>query len=215
MNIENWMQEYCRRMKITFGDRICFIGLQGSRARAEAHDQSDIDVVCILDHLQMEDIHSYREALKDIEHRELVCGFLSGRTELEHWETSELFQFYHDTLPFVGNLDMLLEHIDDESVIRAVRIGAGNIYHGCVHNMVHARNTQVLIELYKAAAFVLRAVCYRKHRRYIRSSAELMGLLDGREKEILITSRFLKSGGEVDFDAMSETLLLWAQSILA
>ena len=42
-----------------------------------------------------------------------------------------------------------------------------------------------------------------------------MGLLDGREKEILITSRFLKSGGEADFETMSETLLLWAQSILA
>ena len=49
MEIENWMKQYCGAVRAAFGDRVRYIGLQGSRGRGEAGPDSDIDVVCILD----------------------------------------------------------------------------------------------------------------------------------------------------------------------
>ena len=35
MEIENWMKQYCGAVRAAFGDRVRYIGLQGSRGRGE------------------------------------------------------------------------------------------------------------------------------------------------------------------------------------
>ena len=49
--MKTWMEAFIRRMRQAFGDRLAFVGLQGSRARGEATPKSDIDVVVVLDRL--------------------------------------------------------------------------------------------------------------------------------------------------------------------
>ena len=51
-----WMSLLRDRLLESFGDRVIFIGLQGSRARGEAHDDSDIDAVVVLDTVSMDDL---------------------------------------------------------------------------------------------------------------------------------------------------------------
>ena len=46
--IYNWLEKYVHEVVSTFGYRIWFIGVQGSYARGEATEESDIDVVLIL-----------------------------------------------------------------------------------------------------------------------------------------------------------------------
>lgn len=53
-----------------FGSRIWFIGLQGSYGRNEASEQSDIDVVLILDQVSAEDLHTYGKVLDSLPARE-------------------------------------------------------------------------------------------------------------------------------------------------
>lgn len=48
-SIDEWMEKYISAVQNQFHDRIWFLGLQGSYGRGEATDQSDIDVVLILD----------------------------------------------------------------------------------------------------------------------------------------------------------------------
>ena len=43
---------------------------------------------------------------------------------------------------------------DESAVNRAIKIGACNIFHGCVHNMLHEKSEDILRGLYKSAAFV-------------------------------------------------------------
>ena len=81
MEIENWMKQYCGAVRAAFGDRVRYIGLQGSRGRGEAGPDSDIDVVCILDTCALRDLETYRAAVADLpdrveEHlrRESCCG---------------------------------------------------------------------------------------------------------------------------------------------
>ncbi len=206
IDITAWMQDFLQTLNVAFGDRICFVGLQGSYGRGEATETSDIDVVVILDELSAMDIQTYHRMLDTLPHRELICGFLSGKNELLNWEPSDLFQFYHDTSPIKGNLDELLTVIDETAVKRAIKIGACNIYHGCVHNMLHEKSDEILQGLYKSASFVVQAIVFKQTGKYIKHQKELISAAAPDEQTIINTFLNLKNGDTVDFNLMSEIL---------
>ena len=210
IEISSWMNSFLKHLNETFGDRVWFVGLQGSYGRGEATETSDIDMVVILDELSASDIEVYRSMLDQCPHRELLCGFLSGKEELLNWEASDLFQFYHDTKPIQGSLDGLLPLLDTAAVIRAIRIGACNIYHGCVHNMLYERSEEILKGLYKSASFVVQAISFLQTGRYTSHQRELLEIVLPDEQVIVKTFLGLKDGSEVDFQNMSETLFNWA-----
>ena len=206
--ISGWVQQFLAALDDTFGARVWFAGLQGSLARGEGTADSDIDMVVILETLSPGDIGRYGQMLDTLPHRERICGFLSGREELLNWDPADLFQFYHDTTPIRGSLAELELRLD---VDRAIKMGVCAIYHGCVHNMLHGQSGEVLRELYKAASFAVRAICFRQTGRYVRRQAELRKYLAPAEREIVNCFMKIKMGEEVDFDGMSETLFHWAQ----
>lgn len=210
VEISSWMNSFLKTLNETFGDRVWFVGLQGSYGRGEATETSDIDMVVILDELSASDIGVYNSMLDRCPNRELLCGFLSGKEELLNWEPSDLFQFYHDTKPIQGSLDALMPLIDTAAVVRAIRIGACNIYHGCVHNMLYEKNEEILRGLYKSASFVVQAISFLQTGRYTRHQRELLEVVLPDEQVIVKICLALKSGGTVDFQNMSETLFAWA-----
>ena len=187
--------------------------MQGSYGRGEATETSDIDVVVILDQLRTNDLKAYREMLDTMPNRELVCGFISGKDELLNWETSDLFQFYYDTTPIIGTLDCLLEKIDKQAVKRAIKIGACNIYHACVHNFIHEKSDDILRSLYKSAVFVLQAAYFYETGKYIKSKTELQNAINP-PSAVLQTALNLKNGADVKFEEMSELLLNWAKAVI-
>ena len=129
-------------------------------ARGEAREDSDIDTVLVLDRLEASDLAALREALAPLPERGKLCGFVSGRAELLAWEPGELFQFYHDTRPVLGSLDFLLPLLNREAALSSVRTGAGAVYHGCAHYLLHGGAPEELEALQKAAFFTLRALCW-------------------------------------------------------
>ena len=211
IDINVWMNDFIQRLNDVFAGRVWFVGLQGSYGRSEATESSDIDVVVILNELSASDIQTYNEMLDNLPHRELICGFLSGKDEILNWEPSDLFQFYHDTTPIKGTLDDLLPLIDNAAIDRAIKMGAGNIYHGCVHNMLHEKSDEILKGLYKAASFVVQAIVFKQTGNYIKHQSQL--LQEASTEEQLITETFLKykNGEAVDFNEASLTLFEWAK----
>jgi len=59
-------------------------------------------------------------------------------------------------------------------VNRAIKIGACNIYHGCVHNMLYEKNAEMVSGLYKSAAFVVQAICFKETGSFVRSQKDLL-----------------------------------------
>ena len=211
INITTWLDGFLKALHDTFGNRVWFVGLQGSYGRGEATETSDIDVVVILDELSASDIHKYNTMLDTLPHRELICGFVSGKNELLNWEPSDLFQFYYDTTPIKGSLDEFLTVIDGAAIDRAIKIGACNIYHGCVHNMLHEKSEDILRGLYKSASFVVQAIAFKQTGKYIKHQKDLLGVVSADERRIIETFLKLKNGEAVEFDTMSEELFVWAK----
>ena len=211
IDITVWMQTFLQRLHETFGDRVWFVGLQGSYGRGEATETSDIDVVVIWDELSAMDIQAYNDRLDTLPYRDLICGFLSGKSEILNWEPSDLFQFCNDTTPIKGSLDQIVALVDESAVNRAIKIGACNIFHGCVHNMLYEKNEDILRGLYKSASFIVQAIAFKQTGNYIRQQKDLLPVVSSDERAIVETFVNLKHGGTVEFHKMSETLFVWSK----
>ena len=211
IEITDWTNTFLSALNDQFGDRVWFVGLQGSFARGEATETSDIDVVVILDELSAMDIQTYNNMLDTLSHRELICGFLSGKKEIMNWEPSDLFQFCHDTTPIKGSLDEVMAVIDENAVDRAIKVGACNIYHGCVHNMLHEKSEDILRGLYKSASFVMQAIVFKRTGNYISHQKKILQAVSSDERTIVENFMKLKNGGTVEFKLLSETLLTWSK----
>ena len=214
IDIKIWIDDFLTALNKCFGDRVWFVGLQGSYARGEATENSDIDVVVILENLSASDIAGYNNMLNGLNHRDLICGFFSGKNEVLNWEPSDLFQFYYDTKPIIGSLDELLPLIDDETVDRAIKVGACNIYHGCVHNMLFDKSEEILKGLYKSASFVIQAIAFKKTGKYITYQKDLSEVVSYDEKIIIDTFLKLKTGEKVNFETISEALFNWVKKCI-
>ena len=211
IDITTWMTNFLQALNHRFENRVWFVGLQGSYGRGEATETSDIDIVVILDELSAMDIQDYHDMLDVLPHRELICGFLSGKKEIVNWEPSDLFQFCHDTTPIKGSLDEVMAVVDESAVNKAIKIGACNIFHGCVHNMLYEKSEDVLRGLYKSASFVVQAIAFKQTGNYISRQKDLLQVISADERSIVETFLNLKNGGAVEFNLMSETLFAWSK----
>ena len=211
IDITAWIDGFSKALNDTFEGRVWFVGLQGSYGRGEATETSDIDVVVILDELSALDIGEYHAMLDTLPHRELICGFLAGKEEICNWDLADLFQLFYDTEPIRGSLGILQSLLDDTAVSRAIKMGACNIYHGCVHNMLYNKSEKILKGLYKTASFVVQAICFQQTGKYIRRQKELLPIVAPDERVIVETFMDLKNGGPVDFQKMSEILFVWSK----
>ncbi|MBR4080479.1 MAG: nucleotidyltransferase domain-containing protein [Clostridia bacterium] len=215
MDIQAWMTGYTDAVQAVFPGRVRFIGLQGSRGRGEARPDSDIDAVLILDRLEDADLETYAALLDKLPYRELICGFTAGMDELATWEKFDLIQLILDTTPFVGSLDELMATVAREDWMRAVRIGAGNIYHICNHNRLHGKKPRTAARLYKDAVFVLQAKGWLETGIYARRLDELIPLLSGEDAAVAQCALSLRHGGEApSLEVMSAQLRAWAASQL-
>ena len=217
VDIESWSAELTEKLRGAYGDKLLFVGLQGSYGRKEATPDSDIDVVVILKDLAAADLDRYRALLAEMPNGALACGFISGERELLSWMPSELFLLYFDTEPLYGSLGFLCRLFGEGAAAEAVRSGACAIYHGCCHNYLYERSAGVLAALYKSAFFVLRAKYFCENGLYVKKRAELAGLLAGDDLAVLEAWIALRPEdcGDAEFIAASGRLLDWSSEVIA
>lgn len=214
---KEWLKNFAEEIKKGFENRVEFIGLQGSHGRGEASEESDIDIVVILDRVGIEDLKKYDEIISQMEDREKICGFISGKEELICWEKADAFQFYYDTEPLVGNIDFLLPTIKKSDIRRAVLVGSCNVYHMCGHNILHEKDLEILFSLYKAASFVLQAKYYYETGRYIKKKADLLPKLSEENRKILriyMEIKKIENISEEQFFNYSAELFNWSGSLI-
>ena len=215
VNIKVWMGELAEKLTGRFGDRLLFLGLQGSYGRGEAGEDSDIDVVTVLDRVELADLDEYRAAVRGMPEGEKACGFLCGAAELKSWPKYDLCQLARDVRAYRGELGPLLPPLGREDLAQAAAIGASGIYHAAVHTYLYAPKDNwlgFLKEAHKGAFFTLRALYELRTGESVRAKRNLLPRLSGDEREILAYS-LLHTQEEPE--AAFARLLRWSAAAMA
>lgn len=210
--MKKWLDNFKSVMLNAFKERVVFIGIQGSYGRDEATENSDIDVVVILDNFTYQDLKKYDDSISKLEKREKICGFVSGKQELSNWNAADLFQFYYDTNAIYGDLSWLSGRIRRDDAWRSCKADVCNIYHGCVHNAIHEKDVNILKALYKEATFALQAKYYYNKGKYVRRIHELAEYLT--DIDAIVINNYFDKVYEKNFELASEQLMNWAGDII-
>ena len=153
--LSSYLDQLISECRSVFGDRLLYVGLQGSYLRGEANENSDIDVMLVLDRLTVEDMHAYKSILKRIGYYEKSCGFICGRDELMRWNPLETCQLRHTTKDLFGNLSDYLPTASRADEINYVKLSIGNLYHELCQRYIHVDSEKNRIR-FRACSFCCR-----------------------------------------------------------
>ena len=194
-NVNDWINDLAKKLEKNFGNRLLFIGLQGSYRRGEAKPTSDIDVVVILDELGIENLKKYKQIIGTMPDNEKACGFISGKNEIKNWPKMEIFQFKNDTKAIFGSLDNLLPEVTKNDIETYIKTSSAALYHMVVHSYLYDKTYDNIKMVLKSLFFMFQAVEYLRNGKYISTKKELINILPQDEKEML----------EINIDILSET----------
>ncbi len=218
VDIRQYMQSLVERLRAVFGKRLLYVGLQGSYARDEATENSDIDILVVLDALCISDMDAYRRGVEALPHADKSCGFICGHQQLLHWNKGEICQLLGETIDYEGQLRALTPAFTSQDVRAHAKVCAGNLYHEICHRYIHSgaeRCKEKLAASYRQTFYILQSLHYLRTGQYIVNRAGLMDVLEGPDLEVLHTGMRLKAGEDVCFDAAFELLFDWCQAVLA
>jgi len=217
-DIEKYLQELIWRLKQTFGERLVYVGLQGSYLRGEATPASDIDVMVVIDQLGVADLDLYRSVLQATGHFDKSCGFICSKADLRNWNPLEICHLLRSTRDCFGELSKLVPVYTEHDVRSFVKLSVNNMYHEICHRYIHAdadANIAALSGVYKGVFFILQNLYYLMHGVFVGSKAELLPLLDGKNYAVLQRSMALSRGEPCDFAESFALLFVWCQETMA
>ena len=216
--IEEYIEGLTARLKSCFGDRLLYLGLQGSYLRGEATENSDIDIMVILENMTVTDLDNYRKILVEVGDYDRSCGFICGREEIQHWNPLEVCQLLHTTKDYLGRLEDYVPSYTAEDERSYVKLSLGNLFHELCHRYIHAdreRNISAFPYTCKSAFFILQNMHYLSSGDFLLTKQELLeALQDEEDRQVLALNMALKDGGDYDFDQAFSTLFEWCQHAL-
>ena len=210
-DLDNYLDKLISNCRASFGNRLLYVGLQGSWLRGEAHENSDVDVMVILDRLSVQDMDQYREILKKVGFYERSCGFICGRDELLCWNPMEICQLLHTTEDLFGELTDYLPSATREDEINYVKLSLGNLYHELCHRYIHAdreRNIAVFRGTCKGVLFLMQNLHFLESGRFILTKKELKEAVSAEDRRVLELAE-LPDG--FDFKQAFSVLFAWCR----
>lgn len=212
---KDYMKTLTTRLQARFGSRLLYVGLQGSYARGEATEASDIDPMVILEDLSVRDLAAYRAILEEVGYFSLSCGFLCGRAELAHWNPLEICHLVHTTTDYYGTLAEFLPAYGRVDVENYVKLSLGNLFHQLCHHYVHAdqeTNAATLPQTYKGVFFLLQNMHYLDTGDFLPTKKALLAALkDPEDRLVLEQAMALTQGADASFPAAFARLFSWCQ----
>ena len=217
IDIEKYIQKLIQLLNQQFTSRLLYVGLQGSYLRAEADENSDIDIMVIIDNLSVPDLMQYRSVIEAIGHVEKACGFICSQEDLSKWNPLEICHLLHTTKDYYGHLAQYIPTYTDNDIRNFIKISLNNLYHELCHRYIHAtlqENIHNLPNSYKCVFFILQNLFYLNNGYYINSKVKLLSSLYGQDRDVLQRSIELASGASHDFHDSFELIFTWCQTTL-
>lgn len=216
--IDEYIDELTDALKDAFGERLEYIGLQGSYLRKEETDNSDIDIMAVIDNLSVEDLKTYQKALISIGNFDKSCGFICSKTDLEHWNPLEICHLLNTTKDYYGELQSLVPTYTNEDEKNYVKLSLNNLYHEICHRYIHAdreHNISKLPITCKSVFFIIQHLYYLRSGSFIPTKRELLECVQDEDKTVLELIISLQNNSGYDFDRAFSILFNWCQNALS
>lgn len=210
--LQSYLDRLVSECRTAFGDRLLYVGLQGSYLRGEAHTDSDIDIMLVLDRMSVDDMETYRDILKRIGYYEKSCGFICGADELKRWNPLEVCQLSHTTKDIFGCLTDHLPIATRTDEINYVKYSLGNLYHELCHRYIHAdreKNRERFRNSCKGIFFLLQNLHYLESGTFAVTKEELRSLVSEEDRIVLSITDLPE---EYIFDRMFRLVFDWIRN---
>ena len=217
VNIESYISRLTEMMHKKFGQRLLYVGLQGSYLRGEANENSDIDIMVILDELTVADMDDYRGLIQSLECYDKSCGFICGKKDLANWNPLEIRNLLGSTRDYFGELRAFVPPYSEEDLRNFVKMSLNNLYHEICHRYIHADragNAEALPFTYKGVFFILQNLHCLRTGRFVGTKAALLEVLEGKDRAVLERSVAMKNGDIFDFEDSYGLIFSWCQETL-
>ncbi len=217
IKIDDYISTLIVLLKQIYHERLLYVGLQGSYLRGEATEQSDIDIMVVIDNISVDDLDEYRKAICSLEGYDKSCGFICGIEELQNWNPLEICHLLYSTKDYFGKLADLIPQYTEADVRNFVKMSLCNLYHEICHRYIHAskeKNIENIPYTYRSVFFILQNLHYLNSGRFINTKKELLEVLSGKDKLILETAISLHEGVTFDFDEVFTLLFLWCKETM-
>lgn len=217
VDIEKYISELIKALRQKFNTRLVYVGLQGSYLRGEATENSDIDVMVVIDNLSVSDLDIYRHLIQSLNHFDKSCGFICSKTDLANWNPLEICHLLHTTKDYWGTLSTIIPSYTEQDIRNFTKMSVNNLYHEICHRYIHSNanhDTAQLSSSYKGVFFILQNLYYLANNVFIATKEELLPCLNGKHRKVLLRSIELTSGINHDFSESFELLFSWCQETL-
>ena len=217
VNIESYIFRLTELLKVRFGTRLLYVGLQGSYLRGEANEDSDIDIMVILDELRVSDLDAYRGIIQAMEDYDKSCGFICGTADLANWNPLEIRNLLGSTRDYFGKLEAFVPEYNREDLRNFVKMSLNNLYHELCHRYIHAdaaTNAACLPLTYKGVFFILQNLHCLRTGQFIGTKTELLAVLEGKDRAVLEWAIAMKKGETFEFADSYTLLFTWCRDTL-
>lgn len=214
IDIDQYLKDLISECRSVFSDKLLYVGLQGSYLRGEANEDSDIDIMLILDRFSTEDMDAYRSVLKRIGHFEKSCGFICGKDDMERWNPLEICQLQHTTKDLYGCLSDYLPSASKQDEINYVKLGVGNLYHELCHRYIHSDREKTIRKLRdngKELFFLIQNLHYLESGIFAETKQSLKNSVSEEDCEVLTLTELPEA---YDFDQAFRCVFRWCQNAL-
>ena len=211
-DLNSYLRKLISECRTAFGDRLLYVGLQGSYLRGEANENSDIDVMVILDRFSVQDMDCYRDILKEIGSYEKSCGFICGKEEMMRWNPLEVCQLRYTTKDLFGSLEDYLPEASREDEINYVKLSLGNFYHELCHRYIHAdRDANILRfrRTCKGLFFLIQNLYFLESGTFVLTKKDLKSLVSEEDCAALMMAEL---PDDYDFDRSFSAVFAWCRN---
>lgn len=211
-DLNGYLQKLLTECRIAFRDRLLYVGLQGSYMRGEAGENSDIDIMIVLDQFSVKDMDAYGKLLERIGYREKSCGFICGRNEITRWNPLEVCQLLHTTKDIYGHLTEYLPETSQEDEINYVKVSLGNLYHELCHRYIHSGRESSIVKFRgtcKSLFFLIQNMYYLETGEFVTTKKALKELVTEEDQKMLSMTDL---ANDFNFDTEFLSVFTWCQN---
>ena len=214
---QKYMHTLVRKLKEQFGERLVYVGLQGSYLRGDATEHSDIDPMVVIDELTTNDLLAYRQIIEEMDEPEKSCGFLCAKAQLAVWNRLEICHLLHSTRDIYGTLSALVPDFSAEDMRCYVRLSLNNLLHELIHRRIHGsdeKNIAHLPQTYKMVFFILQGLCWLEKGVFPGTLSEMRECVSNVDRTVFENTTAARKGKALNFEQDFETLFNWIQQTL-